>query len=213
MTAWISDLVAFATASNPRFECRAAGRANAGAGTWVARLRHELHPRATLDEVDTLKNGFTNPLPQEFIEFYSRHNGARLYIDTVENSWGFHTSGIFVAPIDEWPSLGEHVQEWRDSLDEAGQMAPAWMQDAIVFGEVPQSGNYFVLAISGEMRGRIVYFNHDGFEFQTYANNLAEFFAKVTDKPAQVLYDLGCYARYFDGKTSQQWIPEAYRTG
>ena len=41
-----------------------------------------------------------------------------------------------------------------------------------------------------------------------------EFITRVTSNPAHLLSEeLGCYARYSDGKTSIQWIPESYNVG
>lgn len=212
MKSWIQELRKFVETPNPRFLCRDTGWPEPGPERWVASLSHELPGPATEPELKALREG---GVPEDFIEFYSQHNGAVLYRDSIKNHAGFHATGIYLAPVSEWPLLGSYAQEWIDSLDaaERQELVPEWTEDAIVFGEAPNSGNYFILAMSGEKRGRIFYFDHDGFEFEEYAENLPQFFSKVTYRPAEQLHSLGCYVRYTDGVSDTQWIPEAYASG
>jgi hypothetical protein len=212
MTSWIQELRGFVGAPSPRFRC---SDTDGTAAHWVAQLRHELAAPASESELRTLAEHFAQRVPQEFIDFYSQHNGATLYQDTIVNAAGFRTTGIRVAPVSEWPLLAELLDDWIESLDEDERedLVPSWTQDAIVFAEVPNSGNYFLCVASGEKRGQIVYFDHDGFEFEAFAPSLSAFFSKVTAEPAQLLYGLGCYARYADGETDTQWIPDQYLTG
>lgn len=215
MTPWIVELRDFVSAPDPRFRCHATGWPVSAPEHWIARLRHELAAPASEAELRALREGFEQPFPQDFIDFYSAHNGATLYEDTVVNTAGFRTRGIYVAPISEWSVLGSEYEVWLDSLDEDEyeELVPDWARGAAVFAEVPNSGNYFLVVLSGEKRGQIVYFDHDGFEFDDFALRLPEFFARVTTEPATLLHDLGCYARYADGTTGTQWIPEEYLSG
>ena len=210
----IGRLNEFVTKANPRFRCRGVGQGAEEDQVWTASLRHGVGPPAAEADLEKMRSGYGNPLPEEFFELYAAYDGIRLYEDTVQNAAGFHTSGIYIGAIADWPQLTHGAQSWLDILDpdEEKELVPAWTEDAVVFGEVPNSGNYFIVGMSGDHRGKIGYFNHDGFEFEIYADTLADFLDRVTTDPANMLYELGCYARYADGKTLVQWIPESYET-
>ena len=57
--------------------------------------------------------------------------------------------------------------EMRESMqamgfDEADM--PKWFNEGVVFGEIPHSGNYFVIQPKGEEAGQVFYADHDDFE-------------------------------------------------
>ena len=78
----------------------------------------------------------------------------------------------------------------------------------------PQSGNYFVMPVEGPNAGKVFYADHDGWYESHFAKDFEEFITRVTSNPAHLLSEeLGCYARYSDGTTPIQWIPESYNSG
>ena len=90
---------------------------------------------------------------------------------------------------------------------------PEWIMQGIAVGEIPQSGNYFVIQPNGEDAGKVFYANHDGFEPESIADSFEEFLGSIINDPANFLYRMGCYTRYSDGKTDIQWIPKEYVFG
>lgn len=211
----VADFRRFVEAPDPRFACRGVGPEAREGDCWIAELSHELAPPASEAEIANIFRYFDDNPPKSLVTFYQSHNGATLYVDTRKNWAGFTTRGIYLAPVGEWPGLGSHASEWLGSLseDEKNELVPAWTNNAVVFAEVPNSGNYFILGVEGEHHGKIFYFDHDGFEFEFFAQSFEEFLQKITSDPAKMLQDLGCYARYGDGRTSIQWIPEEYLSG
>ena len=81
----------------------------------------------------------------------------------------------------------------------------------VAIAAVPFSGNYFVMPVEAPAAGKIFYANHDGWYESAFANDFQKFLVHVTRKPVNLLNeDVGCYTRYSDGKTDEQWIPEEY---
>ncbi|WP_126147232.1 SMI1/KNR4 family protein [Synechococcus elongatus] len=213
MSDWIETICQWIERPNPRFRCQGVGGSQGDQSEFIARVSNFLHSPPSQAERERLTGGdLADLLPKDFLEFYSRFNGVTLYQDLILNAHGFAATGIYIAPIAEWENLREELQLWLDFIDDEDDDLD-WLESAIAFAEVPNSGNYFLLALRGDKRGKVVYFSHDGFEFEEYADGLTEFLVKVTSNPAKVLYELGCYTRYTDGKTDIQWIPEAYAAG
>lgn len=212
MADWIEKIREFVGQPHPRFLCFGAGGLREENKKFVARVNNYLHKPPSSEEIKRLKSITEEPLPEDFLEFYSRFNGITLYQDSLLNTSGFAAVGIYIAPISDWEQLQEGMQDWLEPISDEDDDSD-WFENAIVFGEVPNSGNYFFLSLSGSKKGKIIYFSHDGLEFEEYASGLAEFLEKITLNPAKVLYDLGCYARYTDGNTDIQWIPESYSAG
>jgi len=99
-------------------------------------------------------------------------------------------------------------------IDEDDQSASAWMDTAVAFAEAPHSGNLFLVAIEGEERGNVYYFDADLLEPELFATCFAEFLARIVYcDPPRLLQHLGGYARYSDGKTHTQWVPRRYLAG
>jgi len=209
MTPWIERFLQFATQPNPRFRCFPAGSRTDPDRRWIATLSHELFPPAEESDLGALATAYGTAFPPEFAQFFSFHDGFTLYRDTLSQAAGFH-----VAPIRTWPHLGARAQRWFDSLeaDEREEALPHWIDDAVVFGEAPHSGNYFLVVLDGNERGRIFHFDHDGFEFDEYASGFDAFLERICTDPAIAVNQVGS-PRYSDGETDLQWIPEAYASG
>ena len=136
-----------------------------------------------------------------------------MYEDSISSRWSggeFQAAGIAFFPIGEW---AEKSSEMRESLLGMGWSEADmtdWLLLGIAFGEIPHSGNFFVLQPTGENAGKIFYADHDAFEPEPIAGSFEEFLDSIVANPADFLYRRGCYTRYSDGKTDIQWIPKQY---
>ncbi|MDZ4783416.1 MAG: SMI1/KNR4 family protein, partial [Planctomycetia bacterium] len=100
-----------------------------------------------------------------------------------------------------------HKRQWNYEL-EAEDM-PSWFREGVVFGEIYESGNYFVLH-EEHGKERVYYYDHDDFQEEPLAESFEAFLALIVDDPPGFLFRCGCYTRYSDGKTEGQWIPKEY---
>ena len=202
-------LEAFCRQPDQRFECEGAG--DHESERYVACIEHRLQDMANAQQLTVIRQKLGD-LAEQFVDFYQRHNGALLYCDTLSD-----TAGVWIAPVDEWDGLHKDWQGWLECLFEEDYedigLTESEIKQAVVFGEVPHSGNYFLFLTSGDDRGKVYYFCHDGLEFEPYADDLNQFVQRIFSDPVQVLDHLGCYARYSDGKPDIQWIPLRFLTG
>lgn len=213
---WLRPLSEYINQPNQRFLCHPAD--GSSTAQWVAHVTSTLGAPASAADMALLHEQLGENAPQAFIDFYTHYNGAELYADTVEhNAIGIHAVGIRVFAIAMWERMGDYFQDWIDGeVFDAGELnarVPPWAHEAVMFGEVPNSGNYFLLALGGAQHGGIYYFDQDGLSFSLYAASLPEFFQRITSDPVQALNDLGGYARYGDDATGTQWMPQAYAAG
>jgi hypothetical protein len=132
-------------------------------------------------------------------ELYSKHDGFQLYVQSPEHM------GLFLFPINEWEPatqrFKEELDDWGRSLDEAYDFE----RYGVAFGEPVFSGNLFFL-----FEGGVYYSDHDGGDDTPLASSFEGFLERIVNDPPKFLFDLGCYARYSDGRTDRQWIPEQY---
>lgn len=170
----------------------------------VAKLSHTLENPASQEEMDQLRK-WLGQSAIEFEELYGQHNGVTLYEDSKGDATGF-----CMYPIDEWETYTSDMKEWYDDMEYEPDELPVGTVDALAFGEIPHSGNYFSVKLSGPDQGKIYYVDHDGGSDEPIANSLSELFAKIVSDPPQFLNELGCYTRYSDGTTKTQWIPKEY---
>jgi hypothetical protein len=140
-------------------------------------------------------------------EIYAAHDGFVLYKDSLSDA-----AGIEALPIARWVEAGKELRRWFGHLDD--QSDPDHIRTGVALATTPQSGNYFVMPVEGPNAGRVFYADHDGWYESHFAMDYGEFITRVTNNPAHLLAkELGCYARYSDGKTAIQWIPESFRVG
>ena len=143
----------------------------------------------------------------QFEEVYANHDGFVLYKDSLSDA-----AGIEALPIAQWIEAGDDMRRWFDHLDDESDLDH--IRTGIAFATAPRSGNYFVMAVEGPNTGKVFYANHDDWYESHFSEDFAEFITRVISNPAHLLSEeLGCYARYSDGKTSIQWIPESYNFG
>jgi len=172
----------------------------------VAKICHDLNEPASSHDLGLLRS-LLGPHARVFEEVYAAHDGFVLYQDLLSEA-----AGVEALPIAEWDQAGHDLREWLADL--AAENDPDHIRTGVAFATAPQSGNYFVVPVEGPSAGEIFYVNHDGWYEGPFADDYAEFIARVTTDPAHLLStELGCYARYSDGKTAIQWIPLSYMVG
>ncbi len=184
-----------------QFRCKAAGSDN---GEFITSTETVVEKGADIAALGALRAQLRE-FSEEFSEFFSEHNGITFHRDTLSDA-----AGLQIHPIEDWNEITSLMREWyefidEEELDEAGI---DWLESGIAFAEVPHSGNYFVLALEGKNAGKILYSDHDGLEYEPYADTFFAFLKKYLAAPEKEMYRLGCYTRYSDGKTNIQWIPE-----
>lgn len=206
-----AKLEAFCRQPGQRFECEGAGEHENE--QYTAQIEHVLYSSAGLNELQFIREQLQD-LAEPFISFYQRYDGAQLFCDTMSEA-----VGLSIAPVREWEQLRTFLLDWFiDFSDEdfgyytEMNISEEDIKQAVVFAEVPHSGNYFTVVTTGRHRGRIFYFCHDGMEYELYADNFDSFIRPILTDPANELLHLGCYTRYSDGKTDIQWIPRRFLT-
>lgn len=194
---------------NPRLVCEAAGN-KPNAGEHIAHIDHVLTPGLDTNALAELRQQ-VGDLPH-LLAFYERYGSVRLFRDSIEDQWIGRASAYYIAPPDEWGELHDGAQSWFDDLseDEARELLPDWIHEYVVVGEIPQSGNYFLMPLVGESRGKVYLFDHDGYVFIERGGNFEEFVDSLARVDAEHLDEIGGHTRYSDGKTEYQWMPNQY---
>lgn len=185
----------------------AGGRAVDKEAVYKARIHHEVSPAIDPEQVKNLEAALG--AKNDLVALLSKYGSVRLYCDEFSN-----TSGFYIANPEEWEQLAEEMQDWIDQLsdDEKNNIVPEWLDDALVFGERPESGNLYLLLAGNENKecGAVFEFDHDGFEFVKVANSVQEFIDSFCDTGEQLIDLLKSYARFSDGQTEIQWIAKRY---
>ncbi len=196
---------------NQRFVCNDNGWPKPGKYQHIAHITHETSPALDTNEL-ALLNEKTGNLPQ-LAMLYARYGSVRLYCDSVFNEpWGCYASAFYLAHPSEWEELSLCFNAWLDGLDseEEEELLPAWLEHHVVIGEIPSSGNYFLLALQGEEAGSVFEFEHDGFEFIKQGDSLDDFITHWCTVSDALLRDIASHTRYFDGTTDTQWLVTRY---
>lgn len=196
------DLLAHLYAPAPGFRCYVnIDRSKTIAFT--AAVTHQLGEPAT-EDVLKLLDELTGYAGEQLRSLIALHDGLKLYCDPNSESAGFE-----VFPVAEWAQRGHEMRGWYGE-DDVNVVLPDWFNQGIVFGQVPESANYFVLGIRGNDAGKIFYFDHDDFHVSALFNDFQTLVDELIRDPVQFLIERGCYTIYFDGKTKQQWLPSVY---
>jgi hypothetical protein len=179
----------------PRFECAPAGppqdiRVDVN-------ISHRLRPAASGSAITDLRRAISPPNP-EVEALYSVHDGMDLYVQG-------STVGLALHPVSTW---GAATKSFREDAAASGRLVDElydFEREGIVIGEPPHSGNVLML-----YEGRVHYSDHDGGDDTPLAETFGAFLQRIAADPPQFLLDLGCYARYSDGRSDTQWIPVQY---
>jgi len=193
-----------------RFVCIDTGWPDPGPDRYVASIEHVAEPGLGDAALARLADQLGD-VP-EVIEFYRRWGGLRLYCDTVIIESVGHASAFLIAHPDLWPELKARFSVWLQDLndDEREDLLPEWLSDYVVFGEVPNSGNSFLLSLSGATHGHVFEFEHDGFEFIKRGASFATFTESLGTVNDNLLTEIRSHTRYSDGKTDEQWMCVEY---
>lgn len=155
----------------------------------------------------TLPAARPNKLPLKQLEdFYDTFASLRLYHDAVSQD-----AAYYLASPAEWDGLASQFRLWLESLDETEQdLKPAWTDNCLVLGEIPQSGNYLLMPLSGERCGFVFEFEHDGFEFIERASDLEQFVFQLLAPNPALLAGMASHMRFVDQNhaAAQWWIVE-----
>lgn len=183
------------------FQCKAAGGAS---GELVVKTKTEVLPPSDDDTISEIMSKFGS-CSKEICEFYQKYGGISFH----EQSESFAAS-LCIHPPDKWNELKEEMSGWLEMMDEEEleESGIDWADSCVVFGEVPSSGNYFLIPLSGSNSGKIIYQDHDGMEPEVYADSFNQFIIKFLSDPVGQIEHFGCYTRYSDGTTDKQWMPE-----
>lgn len=202
----IAKLDALLNRKNQRFVCRDTGWPEPGPERHIAYIEHVVQPPAPASVLAVLLRRLRG-VPQ-LAAFYERYGSVRLYCDTVGSD-----SAFYIADPDEWASLKTAFGTWLELLspDEEEELLPDWMDNYIVIGEVPLSGNYFLVPLSGDLAGHVFEFEHDGFEFIARGKDFDAFLDYVSTVNADLIEDILCHTRYSDGESETQWLAQEYQ--
>lgn len=188
-----------------KFICYPAGTQQDRHSKFEALITHEVSGPLDNTQLNDLeqKIGFHDQL----FDLLSVYGSVRLYCDTLSES-----SAYYLVHPSEWDELNSDFNAWLDSLDEKerNELLPEWLDDAIVIGEVPSSGNYFLFPTQGSEKGKVFEFDHDGFEFLEKGKDLNSFMDKICSITEELLSDIRSHTRYSDGKTDTQWLVQEY---
>ena len=197
----IDKLDALLKRKNQRFVCRDTGWPESGPDRHIAYIEHVVGPPAPASVLAILLKRLRS-LPQ-LAAFYERYGSVRLYCDTVGSD-----SAFYIADPDEWASLKTAFCDWIDLLDpeEEKELLPVWIDNYIVVGEIPMSGNYFLVPMSGETAGHVFEFDHDGFEFTDRGKDFDEFLDYVSTVDANFDRDILGNTRYSDGEIGHAMV-------
>ena len=199
----LQSLDALLARKNQRFVCTDTGWPEPGPERFTANSVHHTDPPLGKAELERLGRLF-GEIPQ-LQEFYSRYGSVRLYADTI----GFN-SAFYIATPDEWHRLQGEFQSWLDICDDDEEVMPDDLDDYIVIGDMPATGNSYLMPTSGPHTGKVFLFDHDGFEFSVQGQDLSAFLEHNTTVDEALLDDIGGHTRYSDGETETQWLPESY---
>ena len=138
--------------SDPSFWCVASG--DQSKSSILVKVTHEINPPPSPDEFAKLAE-LPKQVSEQLEDFYRERNGFTLYQDTL-----FEAAGIRVFQINEWEEKATEMREWYEDLSAEEDVDS--VIDGLVIGEVPQSGNYFVMPRRGLQIGKVFYVDQDG---------------------------------------------------
>lgn len=171
----------------------------------IVAIEHKVGPRIAEDVLSTLEEQLD--IPPQLTEFYSRFGYVRLYsqVDSDESAY-------YIASPDEWDELNDSFFDWIEdfSEDEKEELLPDWISEYIVIGEIPASGNYLLMPLTGDHKGRVFEFEHDGFEFIERGRDFADFLDVISTVTDQLLEDIAGHTRYQDQRPDSQWLVTEY---
>jgi hypothetical protein len=202
-------LEALLARKNQRFLCVRQNESVTEFGaTFITCIEHEVRPPLPAEELQEIRSKIGD-LP-DFIAFYSRFGGLRLYCERVDGPYEYSACGVCITPPSYWPGVKQDFKRWiEDVSEEHGQdVLPDWLKDYVVIGEFPSTGTYIVVPLVGESRGAVFEFFHDGCTFKQRAAGIAEYLALIATPNSRFLSQIA--PNYSDGKTTTNWKCKEY---
>lgn len=201
----LQSLATLLARQNQRFVCVDTGWPEPGPRRFTAQIVHYAEPRLGKTQIEQLERLFPD-IPQ-LAEFYSHYASVRLFVDPIGGD-----SAFYIASPDEWHGLRKNFEMWMDCLDEDEEedLLPDWMENYIAIGEVPTSGNYYLMPTKGEHTGKVIHFDHDGFEFTEEGVDMSAFLTRIATVDRALIEEILGHTRYSDGETEIQWLAQEY---
>jgi hypothetical protein len=193
----VQDFLKKINRKNQKFQCFECGDVNKALKLTVA-ISNELNPPATENDLLQLKTLIPNG-NEEIADFYKIHNGISLFCNK-------ETKGVELFSIDDFAMRNELWKHWTFGMVEDEDELYDFEKYGVAFGEISQSGNYFIL-----YEGKVFYFDHDGGEEEIIGESFNDFLLKIVEKPPEFLLYMGCHTRYEDDAPNpewRQWIPK-----
>lgn len=186
----LAELEQAVLAHKGSFLCK---RVNDDKETRIIHFCHEVQPPVGGAEVPSLPG---------FQDFYDTFGSITFYLDRESGD-----AAAYVADPSEWAALHTDFSSWVDDLDEDERMEllPDWIEDILVIGEEPHTGNYLLTPATGREAGVVFLFDHDGFEFTEQAATLVEYVEKLLDPGDHELTMMASHMRFAGGDRSVQW--------
>lgn len=158
-------------------------------------LHHEVGSEPSGAGLDVLEEGDLLRLLLE------RVSSLRLYCDNLSDA-----SAFYIAHSDEWGELRSEFEDWVIDRETA---LPAWVAEAIVFAEIPNSSVYFLYS-TGDDKGCIYEYSGDGDELSKVSDSLEAFVNHISTPNSQLMADIQSHTRFSDGESDIQWLPQVY---
>ena len=135
-------------------------------------------------------------------DFYSTYGQLTLYLDEQSGD-----AAYFLANPSQWQELDSEFRPWLECVDpdEADDCLPDWIGGCIVVGEIPRSGNYLLVPTAGPEAGKVIEFEHDGFEFIELGTSLPDFVARSLDLDTDRLTAIASHVRFIEAGDQRQW--------
>lgn len=134
-------------------------------------------------------------------QFYNTFGSLTLYFEKKSGD-----SAYYIARPEEWDGLLECFNDWmEDVVDEDPEWLPYWIGSCIAIGEIPASGNYLLIPTTGDKKGHVYEFDHDGYEFKEYGYSVEEFIRKALEPDAELLTDMAAHMTFIENNPMDQW--------
>lgn len=190
----MQDFIRHINSKNQKFKCYLNSDESETLNLTVD-IYNELNSGATVEEISKFKKLMVDNNDQ-IIALYKLYNGIKLYCNG-------DTSGLQFYSIGDLSELNETWKEGYSDFEE--DELYEFQKSGFAFGEISHSGNYFIL-----FDGKVFYDDHDGGDDTPAGETFNEFLSKIAIDPVEFLFEKGCYTRYSDGKTNEQYIPKVF---
>jgi hypothetical protein len=142
------------------------------------------------------------PVAGKLKDFYETFGSLHLYHHAPSDC-----SAIYIGEPKEWAEFADRFAGWVDILDEyeRAELLPEWIDNCVVIGEVPYSGNYLLMPTLGEHAGYIFEFEHDGFEFIEEAQDIEAYIEAMLNPDGARLVNMAGHMRFIEEDPLDQW--------